>query len=81
MSKILKISADTGISATFKTDLWGNWCPHDLTQEDMRSLMERYGNWIYDNGGAPVQWERRNHWNPKLAAAKTFTWDFLDKGI
>ncbi len=78
MTKILKISANTGISATFKTDLWGNWVPEDLTQEDMRRLMERYGNWIYDAGGEPVQWERQNHWVPKLNSATVFTWSFIN---
>lgn len=68
------ITADTGISGTIKSG-------RDLlcaSQDELRRCLSDYGDFIYGAGGAPVQWERRNHWEPKLMAAKKFTVSIKD---
>jgi len=64
-----EIKSDTGLESRH---VWPESAA-PKTQEAMREALRRFGEWIYDAGGAPVQWEYRNHWLPKLAAAQSFT--------
>lgn len=67
--KMYVVSSDTGLSGRISS-------PRNLlsaSQETLRQCLADYGDYIYGAGGSMVAQERREHWEPKLRAAKVFS--------
>ena len=68
------IETDTGLTALVERK--ENFI--NSTTAELKKAVGQYGNWIYKAGGEAVQWEYKNHWLPKLNAAKKITIKFND---
>lgn len=74
-----EIKTDTGISGTFKWDITDDeYLALSSDQKKLRQALRQYGDWIYEAGGQPVQFEYRNHWLPKLEQAQHFEASLLN---